>query len=449
MTQAITARLAALGDPITFAALPDEIAEVARHCVLDWLACTIAGAAEPLATILRAEVVASDTSSDATIVGTGERASALTAALVNGATSHALDFDDTHEALLGHPTVPVLPALAALAEREGRNGADLLAALVAGIEVECRLGALLGTAHYAQGWHNTATLGTFGAAAACAHMLGLDAVQTRHALGLAGTQAGGLKSGFGTMAKALHAGKAAQNGLLSALLARGGYTANPDIVETAQGFAACLAAGVVLDPAVLDGWEGRWMTRDVLFKYHAACYLTHAPINAVSELRAELAGGGAEEVEAIEIRIEPAALRVCNIAEPQTGLEGKFSLRATAAMTLLGHDMADLATYSDERVTEGSVVAVRDRVTVIGDERVPFMQASVAMRLRDGRSLRAEADCSVAAPDLAGQWDALVRKFVALVGPVLGRERADELVECVRGLHGLDDVGTLLRLTVP
>lgn len=447
MKQGMTARLAATGRDVTFDAVPEEVRRVARHCVLDWLACTIAGSNEPLARILRSELAGGPGGGEATLVGAGGATTAMTAALVNGATSHALDFDDTHEALLGHPTVPVLPALFALAERDGRSGVDVLAALVAGIEVECRLGAMVGIAHYAQGWHNTATLGSFGAAAACAHLLGLDPMQTRYAFGLAGTQAGGLKSGFGTMAKPLHAGKAAQNGLLSALLARGGYTANPDIVETEQGFVACLAPGAVLDPAVLDAWDGRWMTRDVLFKYHAACYLTHAPINAVSELRQAIAGP--DEVDTVEIRIEPAALRVCDIAEPVTGLEGKFSLRATAAMTLLGHDMADLATYSDERVTERAVVALRDRVTVVGDDTVPFMQASVAMRLRDGRKLHASSDASVAATDLDAQEDALTRKFLGMVTPVLGRERAAQLVASVATLDSITRVADLLCATAP
>src|SRR5262249_45966409 len=148
------------------------------------------------------------------------------------------DFDDTHTAMNGHPSAPVLPALLALAETGTASGERLLPALVAGVELECRLATALGPRHYAVGFHSTGPLGAFGAAAACAHLLDLDEEQWTHALGLAGTQAAGLKSGFGTMAKPLHAGRAASTGLLAALLACGGFTANPTVIEAPQGFAA-------------------------------------------------------------------------------------------------------------------------------------------------------------------------------------------------------------------
>ncbi len=136
---------------------------------------------------------------------------------MNGAAGHALDFDDTHMAMGGHPSAPIIPAILALAETTGASGRDVLEAIVVGVEAECRLGAIIGAQHYVVGFHSTGTIGTFGAAAACAHMLRLDEGGWLCALGLAGTQAAGLKSGFGTMAKPLHAGRAASNGLFSAL----------------------------------------------------------------------------------------------------------------------------------------------------------------------------------------------------------------------------------------
>jgi len=449
MAEGITARLVEIGRSVEASSLPEEVLEVARHCVLDWLGCTIAAVDEPLVRILRDEIVAGEAGQGATLVASGGTTSVLTAALVNGAASHALDFDDTHRILSGHPSVPVLPAIAALAERDRRSGADLLAALVAGIEVECRLGALLGAPHYDIGWHATATLGTFGAAAAASHLLGLEEVAWRHAFGLAGTQAAGLKSGFGTMAKPLHAGKAAQGGLLAALLARGGFTANPDVVETTQGFAAVLAGTAEPDRARLDRWDGRFMISDTLFKYHAACYLTHAPINALVEIRDGLgAGFVAEDVEAVDIRIDPPALKVCNIAEPTTGLEGKFSLRATAAMALLGRDTAALDSFTDAVVTAPEVVALRDRVDVRGDASVSFMRAEVTVRLRGGETRIVLSDSSVPAADLGRQREALERKFVGLVRPVLGERRTAELLGQVSRIGELDDVGSLWRATV-
>src|SRR5215475_6491907 len=175
----------------------------------------------------------------ATVIGHGVRLPVLLAALVNGAASHALDFDDVNLAMTGHPSVVLLSALIALAEERGSSGQDVMTAFVAGYELQCRLGLLLAPGHYnTLGFHATATVGSFGAAAACAHLLGLDAEKTATALGIAGTQAAGLKSMFGTMCKPLHAGKAAQNGLIGASLAARGFTSRGDVLDCPQGFAA-------------------------------------------------------------------------------------------------------------------------------------------------------------------------------------------------------------------
>jgi 2-methylcitrate dehydratase PrpD len=208
---------------IRYDEIPEEARQTAHHCLLDFLGVALAGSGEPLIDILVAEVVrgeATGKAGEAGIIGRPERATRLTAALVNGAAGHALDFDDTHTAMIGHPSGPVLPALLALGETQGADGEALLAALVAGVELECRVGTLLGGMHYAAGFHTTGTAGTFGAAAACAHLLGLDRERWLHALGLAGTQAAGLKSAFGTMAKPLHAGRAASPGVASPLSAK-------------------------------------------------------------------------------------------------------------------------------------------------------------------------------------------------------------------------------------
>ncbi len=335
---------------IRYDEIPPEACETAHHCLLDFLGVALAGSQEPLTEILVGEVVRGEAAREAGIIGRPERATRLTAALVNGAAGHALDFDDTHTAMMGHPSVPVLSALLVLAETEGADGRALLAALVAGVELECRVGALLGGGHYAAGFHTTGTVGTFGAAAACAHLMGLDQGGWLHALGLAGTQAAGLKSGFGTMAKPLHAGRAASAGLLSALLARGGFSAQPAILEVPQGFLAT-HAGVEPSTEVLARHKGQFLIRDTLFKYHASCHLTHATIEAAAQLR-ERYGLDPEKIGAVEVRVAPPLLDVCNIEEPTTGLEGKFSLRATTALALLGEDTSDLATYSDAKMAE-------------------------------------------------------------------------------------------------
>ena len=434
---------------LTFSTLPSDAVIAAKHCLLDWLGTTLAGSSEPLAAILRRQLAPANERGDATLLGAEPvRTSALLAALVNGASSHALDFDDTHTTMSGHPSVPVIPAALALAEARGLSGERLLTAIVAGIELECRLGALVNPGHYAAGFHATGTLGTFGAAAACAHLLGLDLERWLHALGLAGTQAAGLKSSFGTMAKPLHAGKAAHDGLLAALLAEGGFTGNPSIVESRQGFAETLhgAADAPVDAArhleVLDGYRDRLLVRDTLFKYHAACYLTHSAIDAARHLRDE-EGVRPERIEAITVEVPRGSLDVCNIESPLTGLEGKFSLRATLALGLLGDDTGALGTFTDERMRSAELVALRDRVTVAVVAGTSPTATPVTVRTGDGRKHRARVDVGEPAADLAEQGRRLAAKFLALAAPVVGDACAQELVALVGGVEELRRVGPL------
>jgi 2-methylcitrate dehydratase PrpD len=406
----VTRALADAVREIRYEEIPEEAREVARHSLLDFLGVALAGAHEPLVEILVREVAQGERSAQAALIGLPDRATRLSAALVNGAAAHALDFDDTHWVMNGHPTVPVLPALLALGETEGASGRALLEAFVAGVELECRLGALLGADHYAAGFHATGTLGTFGAAAACARLLGLDADGWLHALGLAGTQAAGLKSGFGTMAKPLHAGRAAAAGLLAALLARGGFTAARDVIEVPQGFAATHAGGSPA-PAALERYAGHFLVRDTLFKYHAACHLTHAAIDAAARIRAEHALDPLE-VESVEVRVSPVLLGVCNIPEPRTGLEGKFSLR------------------------------------VVPVDGTPAMRATVGVESA-GRRLEAEADVGIPSADLGVQRERLRRKFLALASPRLGARAAGELADTALEVDSIASVAELLRRSVP
>ena len=333
----------------------------ARQCVLDYVACTLAGAKEELTDILLAEAQEQGGAPIATVIGHPARLPVLSAALVNGAASHALDFDDVNLAMTGHPSVVLLSALLALAEERGSSGQDVLTAFVAGYELQCRLGLLLAPGHYnTLGFHATGTLGSFGAAAACAHLLGLDAEKFATALGIAGTQAAGLKSMFGTMCKPLHAGKAAYHGLLAARLAQRGFTARADVIECAQGFARTHSPD--FNPAdALAEPPGGFHILSNLFKYHAACYMTHAPIEAARKLR-EQHGLTPDSIARIHLTLDETCDRICNIAAPRTGLEAKFSLRLTTAMALAGVDTGGLASYSEATAADPTLIALRDRV---------------------------------------------------------------------------------------
>src|SRR6267154_2624109 len=357
----LTRTLAAQASAVTYDALPGPVRALARQCVLDYYGVALAGADDPLAKILLDELAEAGGTAQASIIGHTARLPALSAALVNGAIGHALDYDDVNLAMPGHPSVAILPGLLALAEQRQSTGREVIAAFVAGYEIACRIGMALKPGHYDRGFHATGTVGCFGAAAACAHLLGLDAEATAMALGIAGTQAAGLKSQFGTMCKPFHAGKAAQNGLLAARLAARGFSSRADIVECVQGFA--LTHGPDFSPeAALAAPEAGLHIFANLFKYHAACYLTHAPIECARRLREEYRLAP-EVIAGITLRLDASCERVCNIPAPLDGLQSKFSLRQAVAMALAGVDTARLDAYSTENALDPGLVRLRDRVT--------------------------------------------------------------------------------------
>ena len=441
---AVTAALAERSAALTYDALPGACREVARQCVLDWFAVTLAGAREELSRMIAAEAALEGGDGVATLVGHRAKAPPLLAALVNGTTSHALDYDDVHLSYIGHPTVAILPALLALAEMRGATGRDLITAFAAGYETICRVGVLVAPGHYALGFHATATAGSFGAAAACAHLLGLDAGQTATALGIAGTQAAGLKSMFGTMCKPLHAGKAAQNGLLAARLAARGFSSRADVLECAQGFAATHGPDFHPDAALADP-PGGFFLRGNLFKYHAACYLTHAPIECARAV-ASRPGFAAEAVRNIVLRIDRGADKVCNIAVPTTGLEAKFSLRFTVALALAGFDTASLTTYSDARTAEPRLATLRDTMRIEFVDGWASSRAELAVTLADGSLLEARHDSGIPADDVAAQGRRIAAKFNSLVAPILGEEAASRLEAAVSSLDDLPGPAELMKL---
>src|SRR5437660_1056232 len=250
-----------------------------------------------------------------------------------------------------------------------------IAAFVAGYETCCRVGMAMRPGHYGRGFHATGTVGAFGAAAACARLLGLDADATAQALGIAGTQASGLKSQFGTMCKPFHAGKASQNGLLAARLAARGFSSRPDLVECEQGFA--LTHGPDFRPeAALAEPPGGFHILANLFKYHAACYLTHGPIECARQVR-QRHGVRPEEIAGINLKLDRSCERVCNILAPTDGLESKFSLRQTVAMALAGVDTASLGAYSAATATDPALMALRDKIVLDFQDDWPQAAAEI------------------------------------------------------------------------
>ena len=432
LRQDVTRALVERALAIDYPALPAWVRTVARQCILDWFAVTLAGMRDPLVDLLLDDARDEGGNRVATVVGRGVRASRRQAALVNGTASHALDYDDVNLNINGHPSAVLVPAALAVAEAADANGIDLLTAFVAGYEFACRAGRLAAPGHYLRGYHATSTVGALGAAVACARLLRLDAERTARAVGIAATQAAGLKAMFGTQCKPFHAGMAAQHGVVAASLASRGMESRTDALECAQGFARVMSPD--FDPAAALGEPEVFYIRDNLFKYHAACYGTHAAIEcARSLLRAH--EFGPQDIERATVRVERGADAVCNIPSPRTGLEAKFSLRLTTAMALCGRDTADLGAYSEATAADPTLVAVRDRITVELMDGWPLIQAEVELALRNGRVLRHRCDAGVPSTDYDDQGKRLEEKFARLTEPVLGAGGSARLLE---RLHGIE-----------
>ncbi len=439
----LTRALAERAGAVSYDALPVEVPELARQCVLDYLGVGLAGADDELAHILLDELAEAGGAPQAAVIGHAARLPVLSAALVNGAIAHALDYDDVNLAMPGHPSVAILPALLALAEDRKASGKAVIAAFVAGYETCCRIGMALRPGHYTRGFHATGTVGAFGAAAACAHLLRLDTETTARALGIAGTQSAGLKSQFGTMCKPFHAGKAAQNGLLAARLAARGFSSRTDLVECEQGFAATHAPEFHPEKALAEPKRGFHIFAN-LFKYHAACYMTHAPIECGRQLREQ--GVATAEIAAINLKLHLATDRVCNIPAPTDGLEAKFSLRQTVAMALSGVDTASLGAYSVATATDPALVGLRERVNFDFREDFPEAGAEIEVELKNGRKASATFDAGIPSSNISDQGRRLTEKFDALAAPVVGAARARELRETIAGLDRLSDAGVLSKL---
>lgn len=424
----LTSRLAEHAIGLRFEAIPGDVLRIAGHAFLDWYSLALASYGDPTVTALAEHVCVGGLVPQATLIGRGVRVRASDAAMVNGTAGHLLDFDDAHLPSRVHPSVPLWPAVLGLSEWRAMSGKDLMLAYVAGVEVQSRLSRALGSGHYRLGWHSTATLGSFGATAACARLSGLDVQQCRHAFGLNASWAGGLRAQFGTSCKPLHAGHAAANGLLAAALAARGLAGQPDIFDRPDGYAALTTD--TFQPEAAFAAPDHWEVRDIVFKYHASCYGTQAPIEAALRATAQRGSiGDFGRIEQIDVVVETQYLSVCNIAEPRTGPESKFSLRHAVALALAGWDTLAEESFSPAACADPVLRALRAKVRVTGDDAMPRANARLRLFWSDGVECDARVDASQAERNLARQEGRLRAKAARLLAPRLGNHRAQALID--------------------
>jgi len=439
----VTEKLARFAVETSYRSFPKLVVHQAKRCFLDLLGVALGGSRQPLTNIL--VKVAKDFGGrpQATVLGHGFKTSIMNAAFINGAMAHALDYDDTHVGSIGHPSAPVIPAVLAVAEWKGLSGKSALEAFILGFEVETRIGVGMGPKHYERGWHATSTFGRFGAAVAAGKLLGLSLEEMKQAMGLAGTQAGGLRLVFGTMTKPFHPGKSAFDGVLSAILAQRGFTCAPNILEGKKGFVEALGEDSKLEPMV-ENLGRKYEVLNNTFKPHAACLLTHPTIDAIIDLRSKY-NLQPEDVEEIQCDVAHFCLDSAGQVEPKTGLAGKFSTYYCAALALAegaaGEDM-----FTDRKVLDPKMVALRKKVKARINPEFKDTEARVTITTRDDKKYSAYVDRPKGDPRNPPTDQELENKFRSLAAFVLPKRRIDSLVKIIWNLEKVDNIRQVIRL---
>ena len=389
-------RMLALAE-LPSSSLPDSARQFATLSLFDWMVCALAGADQQLSRIIRGFVEAEGGNPVATVAGGSVKVPARAAALANGTISHALDYDDTHFAHIGHLSVGIYPAALAAAEESDASAVEVRDAFLVGAEASCRIGMVLGRVHYQRGFHQTATAGAFGATIAAGRIYGLSSDQMRHALSLVATRASGLKSQFGTMGKPFNAGIAAANGVEAASLAKLGFVSCHDGVGGPQGFVDTHSDDPDHEEPWIDPPLSKFIFEDIKYKLHACCHGTHAMIEAL--LGASKTNRFAQgEVKGVTVATHPRWLKVCDIKEPRTGLEAKFSYAYLAAMVLSGVDTSSEKVYTKALCDEAALQRLARRIEVVGDETLSDMMARASISLEDGRTLDVSHDLAARLP---------------------------------------------------
>jgi len=426
--------------------VPEAVKREGVRSILNWLGCAVGAAEHEAVESALAALLPFAGAQQASVLGRKEKTDILHAALMNGITSHVFDFDDTHLPTIIHPSGPVASAIFALAEYKPVSGADLLNAFILGVEVECRIGNAVYPNHYDVGWHITGTAGVFGAAAAAGKLLGLNEQQMTWALGIAGTQSSGFREMFGTHCKSFHPGKAAQNGLASALLAEKNFTSSNQVLEAKRGFANVMSTKQDYS-RITDGLGKTFEVTLNSYKPFACGIVIHPAIDGCVQLKKENGLTGAE-VEKVELTVAPLVLELTGKRTPQVGLEGKFSVFHSCAVALL-HGAAGEKEYSDAMVRDPKVIALRDRVDATIDKKLRDDEVYVRITLKDGRKLEKYIEHAIGSREVPMTNEQLEAKFRGLVDDILGPQQSAELLALAWSIEGLKDAAEICRLSTP
>jgi len=438
----VTRRLAAYIVGAKYDALPAGVRKEAQRTLLNWMGCAIGGSRHETVDAAIAALSPFSSAPQATILGRRERMDTLHSALINGISSHVLDFDDTHLRTVIHPAGPVVPALLALAEHQPMSGRDFVNAMVVGVETECRIGNAVYPAHYDRGWHITGTAGVFGAAAAAGKVLGLSEQQMVWALGLAATQPVGLREMFGSMTKSFHPGRASQNGLTAALLASKNFTSTDVALEGKSGWANVLSTTRDYKQ-ITEKLGASYEIAINTYKPFACGVVIHPAIDACVQLRNEH-HLTADQIERIDLRVHPLVLELTGKKTPATGLESKFSVYFAAALAIV-RGSAGFNDFSDQNARDPVIVSLRDRVTATIDPAIKEEQVRATVVLKDGRRLDKFIEHVVGSLERPMSDQDLETKFSGLVDGVLPPAQARRIMDSCWKIEGIPSVAEFAK----
>ncbi len=450
--ESLTGKLASFIVGLNYQRLPGEVIQKAKHCLMDTLGAALAGSKTPEAIIAKRVAEKLHQKKEATLFTGKGKVGVLEAALANGIMSHALELDDGNRYAQGHPGVATIPAVLALAEKEKRKGKDVLPAIVAGYEIFGRVGAGGNPSHFNRGFHTTGTCGTFAAAAAAGWLLRLNESKMVSALGIAGSQAAGLFAFMadGTMTKTLHAGKAAQNGILAAFLAKEGFTGPAYILEDKRGFyKAC--ADTSNPERVVAGLGEKYEIMTTYVKYHASCRHSHAPIDAILELRSQTPLRP-EDIEKVNVYTYTIAAKLIDGKQVSTPVSGKMSLPYSAAVAIL-YGRVGLSEFKPKILTDPTVGALMEKIGVYADpdfdKLVPDHRGARAeILLKGGRKLSSTVLDPKGEPENPGTPSDIYDKFRLLAGTVFKSAKVEKIMEKIENLEKVKDISELNSLLV-
>ena len=424
--------------------IPSDVMHLAKRCLMNYSGVALFATLDPAIDILLDLLRAEGCSLDATVIGSGFRTSAQNAALANGFLGHLEDYDDTHTTVI-HPSAPILPVALALSEQRTVSGKDLLGAFAVGVEVACRIGLVI-VAHFRDGaahWHITNTCGVLGAAAAAGRLLRLTQEQMIYAFAIAGTQACGVREVFGSMCKPFHAGKAAQNGVVAALLAQRGFTGTDGIFEGARGLVGVMAKGHDINEATKD-LGARWELRQNGLKPYACGQANHGFIDAALALRKQ-PGVTPQTIKHVQGSVEQFAPALVRRRHPRSGLESKFCYYHSVAAALTD-GQALPAQFTDERASDPAIESLRNRIDFDEDPSLPRRAVRVTLELNDGRTYTERVDHPTGTPGNPMSDTMVQEKFNGLASKVLGAEKAEKAQRALWGVDKLSDVSELMPL---